>query len=140
MYIQSEIPAKLMSPGKLVVAAPLVEVLGVANGVVLERRRQRLGSTHDLPVVHQFLYDLPPRGRRSPVPAAGVDVAGVYPRVLLVHGDARRRHATVEAVILPAAHRIGPNIHSNRKCSVRAKVVKCEKMKNGFGPCVLIVK
>lgn len=114
MYIQSEISANWMSPRKLVVvAAPLVEVLGIANGVVLERRRQRLGSAHDLPVVHQLLYDFPPRRRRgSPVPGAAVVAGGVYPRVLLVHGDARRRHAAVEAVILPAAHRIGPHVHS----------------------------
>lgn len=75
--------------------AAVIEILRVANGVVLEseglwRRVEALALAKDLP-------DQPPQ----PLPAS-VGAGPGYARVLLVHGDARRRHASGEVGRPPA--------------------------------------
>lgn len=83
----------LQSGGAVVVAvAAVVEVLRVANGVVLEGNRLRRLPAQALPLA-QNLPDQPPQlPSASSAAAAGNSDA----RVLLVHRDARRRHASGE--------------------------------------------
>ncbi|KAL6960847.1 hypothetical protein U1Q18_045274 [Sarracenia purpurea var. burkii] len=67
---------------------PVVEILRVANRVVLKRRR--LGSINAPPFSHQHLYEPPPHPSSAYVVPNRKRNAGVF----LVNGNARRRHAT----------------------------------------------
>lgn len=77
----------------LITVAPIVEVLRVANGVVLERDRLRWRAVNALALVHYLAYELP----QLPAPVVDFLMARhVDTWVFFVHGYAWRWHTAGE--------------------------------------------
>lgn len=72
--------------------ATVVEILRVANGVVLESERLRLRRAVQALTFAQYLPD----DSAQPPPAVALVAADVNAGVLFVHRNARRRHAAAE--------------------------------------------
>lgn len=107
MYMASEISKHMLMNmgGIFVFVASIVEVLRIANSIVLKRERFG-GSIEVLAILHQF----PQQFSQSPAPIAAI-ICSVDARVFFVHRNARRRHTAGEIRRLPvhniAAHSAG---------------------------------